>query len=450
MCGPAPGAAGTHGADRAATGEMRMRSGHDSALLRRRAALERQWARWVPSPRDLPAVRSLESGPTASDAADADVPEGDTAQPRADVAQSWVRSRAFVDPATDCAPAVAGDVASTWADSPLRGPIAELSDQLHSITHDAGFVAAVTDEAGTILWSDGGQVMRRRAERVGFAPGGRWDENHMGTNALSLALHTGRPSSVFSAEHLVAALHGWVCYCAPIRSADGHQLGVLDLSTTWDRSHPLAMSTVLSLTAAVEAKLQGGVGNTASGVRLECLGGAALTRGGRPLRLRRRLLEILTLLALEPDGYTPERLQLAVYGDRPTGSSTLKADVSHLRRATGGDISNRVYRLTTPVSCDATEMLAALAAGDTATAVRLYRGPLLPGSQTPGVVEWREYLEVGIRTAVLSAGEAEYALDYGAKAPGDIEVHEHALRLLPARDARRAVAAARLHSALRS
>lgn len=445
-----------------------MRTGPDSALLRRRAALERQWARWVPNPRHGPieieaacAPETRAAHPVSTDAeagtdavrparARAAQPVGsDSADPRPDVAQSWLRSRAFVDPATDCAPAV-DDVASRWAESPLRAPIAELSDQLHSVTHDAGFVAAVTDEAGTILWSDGGQVMRRRAERVGFTPGGRWDENHMGTNALSLALHTGRPSSVFSAEHLVAALHGWVCYCAPIRAADGRQLGVLDLSTTWDRSHPLAMSTVLSLTAAVEAKLQGGVGNTASGVRLECLGGATLTRGGRPLRLRRRLVEILTLLALEPEGYTPERLQLAVYGDRPTGSSTLKADVSHLRRATGGDISNRVYRLTSPVSCDATEMLAALAAGDTARAVRLYRGPLLPGSQTPGIVEWREYLEVGIRTAVLSAGEAEYALDYGAKAPGDIEIHEHALRLLPPRDARRAVAAARLHTALRA
>ncbi len=370
------------------------------------------------------------------------------AQPRAEVAQSWLRSRAVVDPATDCAPAAGDDIASSWAESPLRGPVGELSDQLHSVTHDAGFVAAVTDEAGTILWTDGGQVMRRRAERVGFTPGGRWDEDHMGTNALSLALHTGRPSSVFSAEHLVEALHGWVCYCAPIRAADGRQLGVLDLSTTWDRSHPLAMSTVLSLAAAVEAKLHGTAG-VESGVRLRCLGTAALSRDGRTIRLRRRQLEILTLLALEPEGFTPERLHLAVYGDRVSGSSTLKADVSHLRRATGGEISNRVYRLTTPVECDAADLLAALARGDAAAAVRLYRGPLLPGSQTPGIVEWREHLEVGLRTAVLSCPDAALALEYGAKALGDIAVHEHALRLLPMADARRAVAAARLHTALR-
>ncbi|AHH16809.1 hypothetical protein NONO_c20090 [Nocardia nova SH22a] len=416
--------------------------------------MERQWARWVPDAHldGLDSGRSARCDRTPSDPGDCDTTasapaESDNPPPRAEVAQSWLRSRAVVDPATDCAPAVS-DVASSWASSPLRGPVGELSEQLHSITHDAGFVAAVTDEAGTILWSDGGPVMRRRAERVGFTPGGRWDEDHMGTNALSLALHTGRPSSVFSAEHLVEALHGWVCYCAPIRAADGRQLGVLDLSTTWDRSHPLAMSTVLSLTAAVEAKLQGATGAEA-GVRLRCLGAAELSRAGRPVRLRRRQLEILTLLALEPEGFTPERLHLAVYGDRATGSSTLKADVSHLRRATGGEISNRVYRLTTPMRCDASDLLAALAAGDAATAVRLYRGPLLPGSQTPGIVEWREYLEVGVRTAVLSCPDAALALEYGAKALGDIAVHEHALRLLPSADARRAVAAARLHTALR-
>ncbi|MBO0854021.1 MAG: transcriptional regulator [Nocardia sp.] len=415
-----------------------MRPRQDSALLRRRTELERQWERWVPNP---PAVRPERFTEL--------VLRNDPPEPRADVAQSWMRSLEYVDPATDCAPADSDDIADRWAQSPMRGPVSELADQLHGVVHDAGFVAAVTDEAGTILWSAGGQVMRRRAERVGFTPGGRWDENHMGTNALSLALRSGRPSSVFSAEHLVAALHGWVCYCAPIHAADGRRLGVLDLSTTWDRSNPLAMSTVLSLTAAVEAKLQGVSAVPAPGVRLRCLGEAALIRGGRPVRLRRRQLEILTLLALEPEGFTPERLHLAVYGDRATGSSTLKADVSHLRRATGGEISNRVYRLTTPVRCDATEVLDALAAGDTATAVRLYRGPLLPGSQTPAIVEWRDHLEVCVRTAVLSGCDAGPALDYGAKAVDDIEIHEHALDLLPAGDARRSVAAARLYTAHR-
>ncbi|MEV6390207.1 transcriptional regulator [Nocardia xishanensis] len=399
---------------------------HDS-LSQRRAALEKEWARWAPA-----AAAGIGSS-----------------QLRGEVVQSWMRSRRTVDPELDCAPAAGDDIGARWSESPLRAPLSELSDHLHAITHDSDFVAAVTDEDGTILWSHGGAVMRRRAERVGFAPGGRWDETHMGTNALSLTLRTGRPSSVFAAEHLVAALHEWVCYCAPIRGADGRQLGVLDLSTTWDRSHPLAMSTVRTLATAIEAKLKQGERALAPGPRLTCLGGAELIRGDERIPLRRRHFEILTLLALEPDGFTPERLQLAIYGDRAPAASTVKADVSHLRRTAVGDITSRIYRLATPLSCDAADVLAALAAGDTATAVRLYRGPLLPGSQTPGIVEWREYLEVGVRTAVLASDDPSLALRYGAKALEDSEIHEHACRLLPTADARRAIATARLRAASR-
>ncbi|MFF0488493.1 transcriptional regulator [Nocardia sp. NPDC004068] len=397
-----------------------------SSLSQRRAALEQEWTRW---------------------AANRVVP-GDTLL-RSEVVQSWRRSLPTVDPERPAAPADDAELGARWARSPLHAPIAELSGELRSIASDSGFVAAVTDERGTILWSCGGRVMRRRAEAVNFAPGGRWDETNMGTNALSLALRTGRPSTVFSAEHLVAALHGWVCYCAPIHAPDGTRLGVLDLSTTWDRSHPLAMSTVRALVSAIESRLPADAPEAASTLRLECLGTATLTRAGAPIHLRPRQIEILTLLALEPDGYTPQRLRAAVYGDRPVSSATLKADVSHLRRATGGDITSRRYLLTRPLSCDAVEMLAALDVGDLATALRLYAGPLLPQSDTPGIVEWREYLLVALRTAVLTGGSAAQLVEFGARCPDDAEIHQRALRLLPAGDPRRALVAARLHTALR-
>ncbi|WP_280220623.1 transcriptional regulator [Nocardia neocaledoniensis] len=398
-------------------------------LSAQRAALEREWAQWVPG------------GQSAL---------GRSSSVRTEVAQSWLRSLRTVDPARDHAPeSEAGDIGPRWAESPLRGPVTELKDQLHSVADDAGYVAAVTDASGTILWTYGGPVMRRRAEQVNFAPGGRWDEAHMGTNALSLALRTDQPHTVFSAEHLVAALHGWVCYCAPIRAADGTLLGVLDLSTTWKRSHPLAMATVRTMTSAIEAKLHAAAPAPA-GMRLTCLGTGRLTRDGTPIRLRPRQLEILTLLALDDDGYSHERLHYAVYGDRAVGASTLKSEMSYLRRATGGDITSRVYRFTTALSCDAVDVLRALESGDVDTAVRLYHGPLLPDSDTPGISEWRDYLAVALRNAVLASPDAEHALTYGEAAPDDIAVHEHAMALLPPRDTRRAVAAARLHSALRA
>ncbi|MFE6197595.1 GAF domain-containing protein [Streptomyces sp. NPDC057838] len=401
-------------------------------LRRHRAVLEHEWSRWVPR-LSVPGTR----------------PGGTTAL-RHEVTESWARSLGSVDPGRDSAPVTDGvPVHQRWTSSPLYRPVSALADELRSIAEDAGFVTAVTDESGTILWTCGGATMRRRAERVNFAPGGRWDEQAMGTNALSLALRTGRPSSVFSAEHLVSALHGWVCYCAPVHGPDGRVLGVLDLSTTWDRSHPLAMSTVRTLVSTIEARLGTEAASRPGQVRLTCLGAARVVREGRRLALRPRQVEILTLLALEPDGFSPERLHAALYGDRPVTASTFKAEVSHLRRALGGGVSPRRYALTAPVSCDAADVLRALEQGDTDTALRLYGGPLLPRSQAPGVEEWRTRLEVAVREAVLGSTRPEDALRFGERAPYDAEIHEHALRLLEQRDTRRAIAAGRLSAALR-
>ncbi|MBY8878996.1 helix-turn-helix domain-containing protein [Actinacidiphila acidipaludis] len=405
------------------------------ALRERRTALEHEWARRVPQ---------------LLAAADRTAPAGQAV--RSEVSESWARSVATVDPRVRSAPPGAAD--ARWEGSPLRGPVTRMAAELRDIAEDAGFVAAVTDETGTILWTCGGQVMRRRAERVNFAPGGRWDEGAMGTNALSLALRTGRPSTVFSAEHLVAALHGWVCYCAPIHGPDGRVLGVLDLSTTWDRSHPLALPTVRGLTSAIEAGLRDTLPErrqdaAPDGVTLSCLGSSLVGSGGQPLHLPPRQVEILTLLALEPGGFSPERLRDLLYGDRPVSASTFKAELSHLRRALDGAVTTRRYALTVPVECDAVRVLRALERGDTAAAVEEYRGPLLPLSEAPGVVAWRAHLEVVVREAVLAATRPEHALRYGERAPFDAEVHEHALRLMGPRDARRGIAASRLRAALR-
>jgi hypothetical protein len=410
-----------------------------TGLRRRRTALERAWAQWVPG---LRTAGSLTAGSLP----------GDGGGVRREVAESWLRSLTTVDPGTDCAPTAAGEVHPRWRESPLNRPVSRLSGELHALAEDAGFVAAVTDDSGTILWTCGGRVMRQRAERMNFAPGGRWDEQAMGTNALSLALRTGRPATVFSAEHLVHALHGWVCYCAPIRRPDGRVLGVLDLSTTWDRSHPLALHTVRSLVTAIETELRaGGPVPAAPGgeLRVACLGGSRVRRGEDELHLPPRQLEILTLLALEPGGFSADRLRLALYGDRPVSASTFKAEISRLRAALGGGVTARNYALTVPVRCDAVEVLRALEHGDAARAVRLYAGPLLPRSEAPGVLAWRECVEVAVREAVLGSTDPELALRHGAAVPHDTAVHEHCLRLLPPGDGRRAVAAGRLAAALR-
>ncbi|MER6173574.1 GAF domain-containing protein [Streptosporangium sp. NPDC001681] len=417
----------------------------NQALRRHRTNLELEWTRW------------LQGGH----------PHGHR-QLRAEIVDSWRRSIATVRPEQDSAPEE-GEARQRWRQSPLREPLTAVADELRGIAEDGGFIAAVTDETGTIMWTCGGRVMRRRAEAVNFAPGGRWDEQAMGTNALSLALRTGRPTQVFSAEHLVRALHGWVCYCAPIRAPGGQVLGVLDLSSTWERSHPLAMPALHTLVGGIESRLAermgspsaggpsiqgsfaGGPGrNGGSGLRLRALGGAGLTRDGVPVRLPPRQLEILTLLALagpQGPGMSPERLMDELYGERHVATTTLKAEVSHLRRALSGALATRRYELTAPVGCDAAEVLAALRAGRVEEAARLYGGPLLPWSDAPGIRTWREHIEVALREAVLRWHGPGPVFRFGELHPYDLEIHERALAVLGPGDPRRAVALARHRTA---
>jgi hypothetical protein len=49
----------------------------------------------------------------------------------------------------------------------------------------------------------------------------------------------------------------------------------------------------------------------------------------------------------------------------------------------------------------------------------------------------------------LGSRHPDHALRFGEHAPYDVEIHEHALALLPPGDARRAVATARLRAASR-
>jgi hypothetical protein len=228
------------------------------------------------------------------------------------------------------------------------------------------------------------------------------------------------------------------------------------MCTTWDRANVLALSTACALASAVEARLRqrraveplSSDNGPSTGIEMSCLGQSRVAYNGEPVSLTPRQLEILTLLALEPSGYSPAALALEVYGDRPVSISTLKAEISHLRRLVEGQLTTRHYALTVPVTCDAATVMASLEQGDPSTALRLYRGPLIPDSEAPGIVEWRDRLEVALRSAVLASPRPEHALSYGVRHPDDLQIHEHALRHLGKGDRRRPIAAARRFAAL--
>jgi hypothetical protein len=162
--------------------------------------------------------------------------------------------------------------------------------------------------------------------------------------------------------------------------------------------------------------------------------GTAETRfDGQRLLLSRRQTEVLALLALHPEGLSLEQLHAMVYGDQAITFSTLKAEVSHLRQALGGQLSSRPYRLLMPVATDVQHVLTLIRTGHVAEAVDAYGGDLLPGTNSPALSELAGYVAVALREALLVNPEPAAVLRYSeALAPYDREVVEVCLDRLAA------------------
>lgn len=358
---------------------------------------------------------------------------------RPEILRSWHLS-GVVSPTVTQAPLDdEGDVAEVWKASPLQTAVMRVQDDLRRTAEDGDLVIAVTDDRTRILWTYGGRVMRRKAETVNFVPGARWDERSVGTNALAIAGRTGAPSMVFSAEHYAEVVHNWVCWAAPVFDpATGRPLGVIDLSTTWDRTHPIGLATARVMARLIEGALPSdrrgwvtpSAGPDEPGLTLTLLGTAEAWLDGQRLLLNRRQTEILALLALHPGGLSVEHLHSLLYGDASVTTSTLKAEVSHLRAALSGQLSSRPYRLTMPVATDVEEVQRLLRRGDVRAAVQAYGGDLVPGTESPALVQMGDYLAVSVREALLARPDPDAVLRYSDLAPYDTAVVEACLAVL--------------------
>ncbi len=361
---------------------------------------------------------------------------------RPEILSSWARSVSSIP--TDLTHAPLADESETlelWRGSPLQTAVERVEAELRRTAEDGDLVVAVTDAETRILWTYGGRVMRRKAETVNFVAGARWDDRSVGTNALDLANRLDSPAMVFSAEHYAPIVHNWVCWAAPVHDpATGRQLGVIDLSTTWDRTHPIGLATARVLARLIETAMPRtrrqhlSVDDTGvPGLVLTLLGTAEARLDGHRLLLNRRQTEVLALLAMHPEGLSLEHLHALVYGDQPVTLSTLKAEVSHLRTALGGLLSSRPYRLMMPVETDVDHVLGLLRRGEIGAAIEAYGGDLLPGTNSPALGELAEYVAVAVREALLADPRPDAVVRYSALAPYDTEVLEVCLAMLGTR-----------------
>jgi len=415
--------------------------------------------------------------------------------------------------------------------SPLSQVLDILRGCLLRFADDSEHVMVVVDNLGRILWVEGHNRVRHRADKITFTEGMWWTEDSAGTNAIGTALAIDHAVQIFSAEHFLPEQHAWWCSAAPIHDpSTGESIGIVDLSGPLRTAHPDSLALVVAAASLAEDALQmrhaaaderlrqalleqapvrgrdaralisadgrvllaqpagwihGSValpvegrallpGNVEaqaepvgdggwvihapstrsrsasaeSSVRLQLLGPgpySAQVDSNAPVVLSLRHAEILALLATHSEGLTCDQLTLDLYGESGNPIST-RAEMSRLRRLIGRAIAARPYRLTGDVDGDFLEAERLLAAGDIASALDTYTGPLLPASRVPGIEQTRERLEWALARAVRRTPALLWRWLQTEAGREDDEAMAAFIRSVPAADPRRSVVAARLGS----
>ncbi|SDY49628.1 GAF domain-containing protein [Herbiconiux ginsengi] len=428
------------------------------------------------------------------------------ARPRRVVHESWERARRRELDPEHLLPLL--EVAEdSLADFRLAHPLAPVLPVIRKLlvrdAEGSGLLVAVGDEMGRLLWVEGDDAAKRRAEEMRFVAGAGWSERQVGTSAPGTALELDHGIQIHDEEHFNRLVHGWSCTAVPVHDPETRRiLGVIDITGDARAVDPHTLPLIEATAAAAEAELmvlrlkalRGGateprmrVAGFASTARPGASGSAAYpdVRPARPARprpvsmhvlgrdtgeltspsgtleLSTRHSEIVTVLAWHREGLSAARLADLVYGDADA-TVTLRAEIVRLRRilasvgsgdpgsgaGSGLGLESRPYRLSVPVELDAHHVISLLDRGAHRVALAASRGPLLPGSEAPGVVEIRDTVRRRLREAMLTDAAIDVLLDYAATEDGrdDAEVLTAALRLLPPRSPKRAGVVAQLES----
>ncbi|WP_416901026.1 GAF domain-containing protein [Micromonospora echinospora] len=377
------------------------------------------------------------------------------------VHRSWRRSaHALLDPeATPPVELTGDDLESYRAAHPLARVLPLFRDLLGGTATDGAHLMAVCDAYGRLLWVEGHPGVLRRAERMNFVPGARWDETHAGTNAPGTALAVDHSVQIFATEHFNRLVQPWTCAAAPIHDpVTGRLLGAVDITGGDHLANPQSLALVRATARAAEAWLAGPLGRGGpvepDVVTVTALGRdeAELRVAGRRIRLGRRHSELLVLLLQHPEGRTGEQLGLDLYGDDRLHPVTLRAEMSRLRRILGPELlDSRPYRLRGTVRADFRTVVELLERGEVAGALDAYPGSLLPVSDAPGVARLRRLVDGQVRAAVLAGGDPALLAAWTATPAGadDLAAWQALARALPPGAPRRPLAAARVQQLLR-
>lgn len=342
------------------------------------------------------------------------------------ILNSWRRSMAAHIPSDQaCAPLTVYEYHNT----PLKHALEKCQIKLEEVIANSSMLIGVADTNSTLIWTTTNKKVTDFAHKINFIEGGHWAEDKVGTNAVALALETKKSSCVFANEHYLTAIHDLVCYAAPIIDNQTQQvLGVVNLSTKWKDHNKFGLLAAEHCANVIQMAL-----NECQEQQLyiHALGTSKVTFQGRHLTLTPRQVEILTILALCPNGMTLAELHQALYGDRKVSLGTLKTEISYLRNQLNGLLGSRPYKILVPVDGDFLQAESALDTGCLDTALNLYQGNFLLKSDSPFLINWRNCFEYRLSQAIYNCDRTDLLIKHFSHKPDLIDISERLMDLIP-------------------
>lgn len=172
---------------------------------------------------------------------------------------SWKRSKAMgIDPyLKKTAMIYSGDEFDSH-----KGKYAELisvaspiMEAIYDFLKEQGFVIALSDGEGVLIKVTGSPENVMVGQKVNFAEGASWAEQHTGTNAIGTCLVLNQPVQVFGREHYCIRASYWTCSAAPIHNNEGEIIGSLDISGPYENVHVHTLGIAVTAVSDIETRL---------------------------------------------------------------------------------------------------------------------------------------------------------------------------------------------------
>lgn len=397
------------------------------------------------------------------------------------VRESWSRAeQSLLDPDRMLAPLLFES--AELNDYRASHPLAEVMPVIRKLLvqdadDDSGMLVAVGDAMGRLLWVEGDQGLKSRAESMMFVEGSDWSETVAGTSAPGTALALDHAIQIRRDEHFNRLVHAWSCTAVPVHDPETKAiLGVIDITGGEQAVDRHTMPLMVATAHAVENELLlhrlrhradraqsapsthvlFNTRQTTQRATMQVLGRdtGLIVSGERTLELTMRHAEIMTLLAANRAGLSAERLSELLWGD-PSVTARLRPEMVRLRKLLdefepGLAPESKPYRISERLEMDAQHVVALLDRGAHRAALAAYRGALLPASTAPGIEQTRDELSAHLRESIMADGSLEVVMEYANSPHGtdDLDAWNHLLRMLPAKSPKRAHVVAHIESLL--